>query len=149
MPRPRQLRGDYAHFQTMTTRWRDMDVYGHMNNVVFYEYVDTAVNEWLIAHAGLDLPDGDCIGLVVETACVFHASLELRDRLTTGLRVTRIGNSSVQYEVGLFRNEEDEASAEARFVHVYVDGESRRPTPLPECLRTALETIQSPRLRSP
>ena len=144
MPRPRRTRKDYVHFRTMTTRWRDNDVYGHLNNVVYYEYVDTCVNAWLIEARALEIPDGPVVGLVVETACVFHASISFPDRLSTGLAVSRVGTSSVQYEVGLFRDGEDMASAEARFIHVYVDEASRRPVPLPDRLRMAVEDLPGP-----
>ncbi|MEM8787378.1 MAG: thioesterase family protein [Pseudomonadota bacterium] len=138
MPRPRKTRTEYAHFRTMTTRWRDNDVYGHMNNAVYYEYVDAAVNGWIIDTGTLPIPDGPVVGLVVETSCVFHESLGFPDDVVAGLRVSRIGNSSVQYEVGLFRAQADAAAAEARFVHVYVDSQTRRPTPLPGAFRAAL-----------
>lgn len=125
----------------MATRWRDNDVYGHMNNAVFYEYVDTCVNNWLIESGALAVPDGPVIGFVVESACVFHESIGFPDQITTGLRVSRIGTSSVQYEIGLFRGEAENTAAEARFVHVYVDRKNRRPVPLPDDLRAALNLL--------
>ncbi|NNU81421.1 acyl-CoA thioesterase [Halovulum dunhuangense] len=142
MPRPRKTRTDYAHFARHTTRWRDNDVYGHMNNAVFYELVDAAVNDWIIGSGELDIPHGPVVGLVVESACVFHESLGWPDPVDAGLRVARIGNSSVQYEVGLFRGGADHAAAEARFVHVYVDRDSRRPVSLPDPFRSALARLQ-------
>ncbi len=142
MKRPRQTREAYAEFTSMTTRWRDNDVYGHMNNVVFYEYVDTCVNGWLIRSGALEVPGGPVIGLVVESACVFRAPLRFPEPLGTGLRASRIGTSSVQYEVGLFEGDCREAAAEARFTHVYVDRETRRPVPLSEEMRAALEAIR-------
>lgn len=141
MARVRSSRADYAQFKQMTTRWRDNDVYGHMNNVVFYEYVDTAVNAWLIENAGLDIPGGEVVGLVVETSCTYHASLGFPEPLDIGLRVSRIGNTSVTFEIGLFALAEQQAAAEARFTHVYVDAKTRRPVPLPQKFRTALQTL--------
>ena len=141
MPRERSSRADYAQFKQMTTRWRDNDVYGHMNNVVFYEYVDTAVNMWLIENAGLDIPNGEIVGLVVETACTFHGSLGFPEPLDVGLRVSRIGNTSVTFEIGLFDLNDQNAAAEARFTHVYVDSKTRRPVPLPEGLRISLQQL--------
>ncbi len=140
--RPRARRSEYASFRQMTTRWRDNDVYGHVNNVVYFEFVDSSVNRWLIEEGGLDIPSGPVIGLVVESACVYHDALAYPDRVETGLRVSRIGNSSVQYEVGIFRAGEDTAVAEARFTHVYVDRDTRRPVPLPDGLRTELRTLR-------
>lgn len=134
-------RADYKVFLELTTRWRDNDVYGHMNNVVYYEYFDTAVNGWLIREGLLTVGDSSVIGLVVETACQFLAPVAFPDRIAAGVRVKRLGRSSVGYEVGLFRNDEDQASAQGRFVHVYVDAQSRRPAPLPDPMRAALERI--------
>ena len=141
MARKRSSRADYAQFKQMTTRWRDNDMYGHMNNVVFYEYVDTAVNMWLIENAGLDIPNGEVVGLVVETSCTFHAPLGFPEPLDVGLRVSRIGNSSVTFEIGLFDASETQAAAEARFTHVYVDAKTRRPVPLPKAFRSALQSL--------
>ena len=141
MPRERSSRADYAQFSQMTTRWRDNDMYGHMNNVVFYEYVDTAVNTWLIKHSTLDIPHGPIVGLVVETACTFHASLGFPEPLDIGLRVARIGNTSVTFEAGMFAIGEDQAAAEARFTHVYVDAKTRKPAPLPDSFREALQGL--------
>ncbi|QHQ33979.1 acyl-CoA thioesterase [Algicella marina] len=142
MKRPRQTRRAYAYFTDMTTRWRDNDAYGHMNNVVFYEYVDTCVNGWLKASGALDVPGGPVIGLVVESACVFHAPLGFPEPVAVGLRVSRIGTSSVQYDVGLFAPDGREAAAEARFTHVYVARDTRRPMPLPDRMREALASLQ-------
>lgn len=142
MPRPRSTRKDYVVFHEMTTRWRDNDVYGHLNNVVFQEYVDSCVNAWLMGPGGLRIPDGPIIGLVVEAACIYHASISYPERIITGLRASRIGNSSVTFEVGLFREDDDDAAAEARFTHVYVDSATRRPVPLPNGLRQALEKLK-------
>jgi len=139
-PRP-SLRGDYRAFRTIPTRWMDNDVYGHMNNVVHYSLFDTAVNGWLIAQGALDPHAGAQVGLVVETGCRYHAEMAFPDVVTAGLRVARLGRSSVRYEIGLFRNEEAQAAAEGFFVHVYVDRLTRRPRPLEAALRRALEGI--------
>lgn len=134
-------RADYRAFRTIQTRWMDNDVYGHMNNVVHYSLFDTAVNGWLVEAGLLDLKASDQIGLVVETGCRYHAEMMFPDVISAGIRVARIGSSSVRYEVGLFRNDEDQASAEGFFIHVYVDRETRRPKPLSEIMRTTLQTI--------
>lgn len=134
-------RGAYRAFRTITTRWMDNDLYGHMNNVVHYSLFDTAVNGWLIENRVLDIHGGDQIGLVVETGCRYFGELAFPDIVTAGIRVAQIGSSSVRYEVGLFRNEVDVAAAEGFFIHVYVDRQTRRPKPLNAALRAALETI--------
>lgn len=136
----RTRRGDYRVFRTLTTRWMDNDVYGHMNNVVHYSLFDTAVNGWLIEAGALDFAGGGQIGLVVETGCRYFAEMAFPDVVTAGIRVGRHGNSSVRYEVGLFRNDDQEASAQGFFVHVYVDRESRRPQPVNAKLRQVLES---------
>lgn len=134
-------RADYRAFTEITTRWNDNDLYGHMNNVVHYALFDTAVNRWLIDNGVLDIHHGEQIGLVVETGCRYHGEIAYPDLVTAGLRVARLGTSSVRYELGLFRNDSDEAAAEGFFVHVYVDRETRRPSPLNAPLRAALETV--------
>jgi acyl-CoA thioester hydrolase len=142
MTRPRAGRADYALFETFAPRWRDNDVYGHVNNAVYYEYVDTVVNAWLIRSGALEVPGGAVVGLVVETGCTFHASLAFPDPVAAGLRVDRIGRSSVTYGVGLFAGDAPLAAAEARFTHVCVDRDSRRPVPLPATLRAALDGLR-------
>jgi acyl-CoA thioester hydrolase len=132
-------RGAYAAFYPIVTRWMDNDVYGHMNNVVHYSLFDTAVNGWLIEKGVLDIREGRQIGLVVETGCRYFSEMAFPDSVTAGLRVARLGTSSVRYEVGLFRNDEETAAAEGFFVHVYIDRASRRPAPLAPRLRAALE----------
>jgi acyl-CoA thioester hydrolase len=134
-------RKNYRAFSTIQTRWMDNDVYGHMNNVVHYSLFDTAVNGWLIGAGLLNPGKGEQIGLVVETGCRYFAEMMFPDVVTAGIRVARIGSSSVRYEVGLFRNDEEEAAAEGFFIHVYVDRESRRPRPLDEAMRTALGSL--------
>lgn len=135
-------RSAFVHLSQITTRWMDNDVYGHVNNVVYYSYFDTAVNSYLIGRGVLDIHHGAVIGLVVESGCQFHAPLSFPDVITAGLRVSRVGNSSVRYEIGLFRNGEPEARALGHFVHVYVDRETRRPVSLPADLREAVEMLQ-------
>ena len=134
-------RAAYKNFRAITTRWMDNDPYGHMNNVVHYSLFDTAVNGWLIENGVLDIHAGGQIGLVVETGCRYFSELAFPDMIAAGIRVARIGSSSVRYEVGLFRNDEDRAAAEGFFVHVYVDRTTRRPAPLNPQLRAALTTI--------
>lgn len=134
-------RSAYRHFQPITTRWMDNDVYGHVNNVIYYSYFDTVVNTYLIRGGVLDIESGDTIGLVIETQCNYFAALCFPDTVVAGLRVARLGNSSVRYEVGLFRNDEDVAAAQGHFVHVYVNRATRRPVPLPPALRDALQAL--------
>lgn len=133
----------YRAFRTITTRWMDNDIYGHMNNVVHYSLFDTAVNGWLIEKGTLDIHAGDQIGLVVETGCRYFSELAFPDVVTAGIVVTKLGTSSVRYEVGLFRNDEQFAAAEGFFVHVYVDRATKRPRPLAEGLRETLKGIKA------
>jgi acyl-CoA thioester hydrolase len=136
-------RSDFKHFQDIQTRWMDNDIYGHVNNVVYYSYFDTVVNQWLIENALLDMHGGDIIGLVVETRCAYFAPVGFPDALEAGLNVTRIGASSVSYEVGLFQRGAVRASAAGQFVHVYVDRAHRRPQPLTDVWRSALSRLTS------
>lgn len=138
---PKHLRRDYKHFQPITTRWHDNDIYGHVNNVVYYGFFDTAVNNYLIRQGGLDIQDGDIVGFVVSSACDYFASIAYPDLIEVGLRVARLGNSSVQYELAIFREGEQEACAAGRFVHVFVDRASNCPTAIPGRLRAALEAL--------
>jgi len=131
-------RASYVRFEPIETRWADNDVYGHVNNVAYYGYFDTAVNRALVAEGLLDIERGDPIGLVVETGCRYFASAAFPEALEAGLRIARLGTSSVRYEIGIFRSGEDEAIAEGFFIHVYVDRETRRPKPLPEAWRERL-----------
>ena len=137
-------RAGYPRHVPITTRWADNDVYGHVNNVVYYAFFDTAVNGLLVEAGALDIEKSPVIGLVVETGCRYHAPLAFPDRVTAGVRVARIGRSSVRYEIGLFRGDADAASAEGFFVHVYVDRATRRPVALPEPLRAVLEGWRQP-----
>ena len=134
-------RADYGHFRQVPTRWMDNDVYGHVNNVVYYSYFDTVVNLYLVHEGGLDFVSGPVIGIVAESLCRFRKALAYPEVIDAGLRVGRLGNSSVRYEIGLFRAGDDEAAAEGHFVHVFVDRETRRPTPIPDGMRAALARI--------
>lgn len=137
-------RGEFAHFLRIATRWMDNDVYGHLNNVVYYSYFDTAVNEHLIRSGGLDIQRSAAIGVVVETSCRFFRPLAFPASVDAGLRVARLGNSSVEYAIGLFGSDDDEAAAAGRLVHVWVDRAQRRPTALPPGIRAALADLQRP-----
>lgn len=144
MSRPaRPIRAQYPAFTQISTRWSDNDIYGHVNNSVYYFWFDTAVNEYLIKSGALDIHGGAVIGLVVETGCAYFAPTAFPDTIHAGVRVDHVGTSSVRYAVGLFANEDDAAAAAGHFTHVYVDRETRRPVPLPDALRTALEAIRS------
>ncbi len=134
-------RNAYRHFQSIPTRWMDNDVYGHVNNVVYYSYFDTVVNQYLIEQRALNIETSKVIGLVVETQCQYFASITFPDVVHAGLRVAKLGKSSVRYEIGLFRNDERAASAQGYFIHVYVDRATRRATALPADLRAVLERI--------
>jgi acyl-CoA thioester hydrolase len=136
-------RSAYKHFLPLQTRWADNDVYGHVNNVAYYGYFDTIVNEYLIASGALDIHEGAVIGLVVETSCKYCAPLEFPQKLEGGLRVAKIGNSSVRYEIAIFALGADKPAAEGHFVHVYVDRATRKPTSLPAALRKTLEKISA------
>ena len=136
-----EQRGTYPYFRTIQTRWMDNDAYGHVNNVTYYSYFDTIVNEHLIREGGLDIARGPAVGLVVETACTFRKSLAFPDAIDAGMRVARLGNSSVTYEIGLFRAGDDEPAATGRFVHVWVDRSTQRPVPIPPAVRTALQPL--------
>lgn len=141
---PPPVRSDFRHFLAIPTRWMDNDAYGHVNNVVYYSYFDTVVNQFLIARGVLDVERGPVIGLVVETGCRFFRAVSFPDTLQAGLRVDHLGTSSVRYAIGIFREGEDQAAAQGHFVHVYVDRATRRPVPLPEKLRRVLELVRGP-----
>ncbi|MBS7807382.1 thioesterase family protein [Variovorax sp. PCZ-1] len=131
----------YRAFMSITTRWMDNDVYGHVNNVVYYSWFDTAVNGHLIAQGALDIHAGASIGLVVETQCHYFAPIAFPQKVTAGIRVAHIGKSSVRYEVGLFADDEEMCAAKGHFVHVYVNRETRRPTELPPALLQAVQAL--------
>jgi len=134
-------RAQYVHFLPIQTRWSDNDAYGHVNNVVYYSWFDTVVNEYLIASGALDIQASAVVGLVVETQCNYFSELAFPQRVDAGLRVAHAGRSSVRYELALFGALSDTASAQGHFVHVYVDRASRRPVPLPTPLRAAVERL--------
>ena len=140
-PEPRQDRASFAWWLEMPTRWMDNDVYGHVNNVQYYSFFDTAVNLHLIRHGGLDIQSSPVIGYVVETRCQYRKSLVFPDVVEAGIRVARIGRSSVTYEVGLFRQGDADLAAFGHFVHVYVDRQTNRPAPIPAVARAAMETL--------
>ena len=139
--KPPASRTDFRAFQPMPTRWMDNDAYGHVNNVVYYSWFDTVVNRFLIEADVLDIATSPTVGLVVETGCRYHASVTYPDEVTIGLRVARLGTSSVRYELAVFRAGEETASAEAHFVHVYVDRATQRPVPIPEDARAAMRGL--------
>jgi acyl-CoA thioester hydrolase len=141
---PARCRAGYRFFLSIPTRWMDNDIYGHVNNVVYYSYFDTAVNEHLIRAAGLDIRHGAAMGVVVETSCRYYKPLSFPEVLDAGVRVTKLGNSSVRYEIALFRAGDDEPAATGHFVHVWVDRMNRRPTPLPAVVREALAALLVP-----
>jgi len=134
-------RTDYKHFLPLQTRWADNDIYGHINNVAYYGFFDTIVNDYLIAAGALDIHDGSVIGLAVETGCKYFAPLAFPEKLEGGLRVAHIGNSSVRYELAIFKTGDDAPAAQGHFVHVYVDRETRKPVSLPDTLREVLEQL--------
>jgi acyl-CoA thioester hydrolase len=134
-------RVDYPYFLAIPTRWMDNDTYGHVNNVIYYSYFDTVVNEHLVRAGGLDIHHAPAIGLVVETSCRFYRPLSFPDTVDAGLRVAKIGMSSVTYEIALFRRDDDAPAATGRFVHVWVERATQRPTPVPEPIRAALAPL--------
>ena len=140
-PQP-EPRSNYKAFRTISTRWMDNDAYGHVNNVVYYSWFDTVVNAHLIEHGALDIQHGETIGLVIETQCNYFAPVEFPQTVEAGLRVARIGRSSVRYEVGLFVQGAPVTAAKGHFIHVYVDRAQRRPTDLPPQLKSVLEALQ-------
>lgn len=137
----RRSKNQYAHLTDIQTRLMDNDAYGHINNVVYYSYFDTAVNGYLISEGALDLNDSAVIGLVVETSCQYFKPLKFPQKITVGIAASKIGNSSVIYQIGIFAEGEEEPAAEGHFVHVYVDRDTNTPTVLPVKLRTAVEAI--------
>jgi acyl-CoA thioester hydrolase len=137
-------RDGYPHFETISTRWMDNDVYGHVNNVVYYSFFDTAVNRYLIERGALDLAAGEVIGLVVETHCNYFSPLSFPQPVQAGVRVAHAGRSSVRYEIALFAQGQERAAAAGHFVHVYVDRLTRRPIDrFPEALEKALHPLKA------
>ena len=144
--RPRsEPRDAYRAFRTITTRWMDNDQYGHVNNVVYYSWFDTAVNAYLIEQGVLDTDNGTVIGFVIETQCQYFAPLAFPQNVEAGIRVAHIGSSSVRYEVGLFAEGAPDTAAKGHFIHVYVDRATQRPVPLPTALKSVLEQLQWPK----
>ncbi|HTU13681.1 MAG TPA: thioesterase family protein [Solirubrobacterales bacterium] len=139
---PAPSREQFLHFRKISTRWKDNDIYGHVNNVEYYSFFDTVINAWLIEQGGLDIHNGQTIGVCAESRCRFLASIAFPDEIEAGLRVGRLGNSSVRYEIGLF-NPEGEALAEGYFVHVFVDRATRSPRPMPETIRASLQRLET------
>ncbi len=136
-------REDFGHFLPIPTRWKDNDVYGHVNNVEYYSYFDTVINTFLITRGGLDIHRGGVIGLCAESHCRFHSELAFPETVEAGLRVEHLGNSSVRYGIGLFRPGQDSPAAVGWFVHVFIDRATRRSHPIPASIRAALEPLQS------
>lgn len=137
-------RSGYPHFQVIPTRWMDNDIYGHVNNVVYYSYFDTVINRYLISAGGLDIVSGEVIGVAAESHCRYLRGIAFPTDIDAGLAVGKLGRSSVRYEIGLFPKDETEVAAEGHFVHVFVDRVSRRPMPIPDRLRQALERLMIP-----
>ena len=136
-------REHYPHLLEIQTRWNDNDVYGHVNNVEYYGYFDTVINHWLITEGGLDIHGGGgAIGFCVESHCVYHAPLSFPATIEAGLRVGKLGNSSVRYEIGIFRAGAEEPAASGWFVHVFVDPSSREPVAIPGSIRDGLERLR-------
>ena len=134
-------RSGFAHVSPIQTRWSDNDVYGHVNNVTYYSYFDTAVNGWLIDHGALDIHRGDVVGYVVDTSCSYFSPVAFPDRLNVGIRVAKLGRSSVRYELAVYRDDDELPVAAGNFVHVYVDRTTGRSAPIPGATRAALETL--------
>ena len=141
MQQPQHLREHYRHFQPITTRWHDNDLYGHVNNVTYYSYFDTAVNSYLIETGGLDIRHGEIVGFVVSSSCDYFESIAFPERIEVGLRIGKLGNSSVHYELAVFREGELQACAAGRFVHVFVDRQSTQPVSIPQPLRQAMALL--------
>lgn len=139
-PQP-QSRSSYVHFTPITTRWADNDVYGHVNNVTYYSYFDSAINGYLALSGALDIHQSPVVGFVVETHCNFFASLEFPRPIEVGIRVTHIGTSSVRFELGVFEKDAELSSASGHFVHVYVNRQTRRPVPVPEVFLQAIRPL--------
>jgi acyl-CoA thioester hydrolase len=140
-------RSAFAHFLAIPTRWMDNDVYGHVNNVVYYSYFDTAVNQFLIERGVLDIHKGEVVGFVVDSGCAYFSSISFPDTIHAGLRVAKLGNSSVRYEIALYRNDDPLPCAAGHFVHVYVERSSNRSVPIPASVRTVLMTIEAAPIR--
>jgi acyl-CoA thioester hydrolase len=138
---PLPTRDDYGVLYPITTRWSDNDIYGHVNNVMYYSYFDSAANRYLIEEGGLDINDGSVVGFVVNSGCQYHAPIAYPEAIEAGVRVDKLGNSSVQYGIAIFREGREEAVAHGHFVHVFVERAENRSVPIPQSLRTALQRI--------
>lgn len=136
-------RSAFPHFLAIQTRWMDNDVYGHVNNVVYYSYFDTAVNQFLIERGVLDIHKGEVVGFVVDSGCSYFSPIAFPDTVHAGIRVSKLGNSSVRYEIALYRNDNALPAATGHFVHVYVERSSNRSVPIPARMRAVLETLTS------
>lgn len=134
-------RSDYRVFYPVTTRWMDNDINGRINNVTYYSYFDTAANTFLINHCDLDIYKGEIIGLVVSSSCEYLSPIAFPDKIEVGLRIDRLGNSSVQYGMAIFRDNQEQACAFGNFIHVFVDRVSNKPTRIPELMRKSLQKI--------
>lgn len=137
-------RSAFPHFLAIPTRWMDNDVYGHVNNVQYYSYFDTAVNQFLIARGVLDIHQGEVVGFVVDSGCSYFSPVSFPDLVHVGVRVAKLGRSSVRYELAIFRNEDELPAAAGHFVHVYVERSSGRAVPIPDAVLRVLSTIASP-----
>lgn len=137
-----ETRDRFAHFLTIPTRWMDNDLYGHVNNVVYYSYFDTVINQYLIAQGGLDIAQAPVIGIAAESLCRFRRELTFPQVVEAGLRVAHLGNSSVRYEIGLFTQDQEQAAAAGYFVHVFVRRDTNKPVPIPPTIRQALERLR-------
>ena len=142
MASERITRAEYRHFTTIETRWMDNDAYGHVNNVVYYSFFDTAVNKWLIEQGVLEVSESHAIGLVVETGCRYFSAVTFPERVAAGLRVAHVGNSSVRYEIALFSDDSDVAAAAGHFVHVYVNRDTRESVRIPDNVRLVLHQLK-------
>jgi acyl-CoA thioester hydrolase len=134
-------RGDYKVFYPITTRWSDNDIYGHVNNVIYYSYFDSVANRYLIEEGSLDISDGRIVGYVVNSGCQYHAPITYPESIEAGVRVDKLGNSSVQYGIAIFKTGEEQAAAHGHFVHVFVERAENKSVPIPQNLRVALENI--------
>ena len=132
---------EYNYFCQLSTRWNDNDIYGHINNIIYYALFDTAVNKWLIKNKLIDIKNGQNIGLIVQSGCNYFSSFEYPENINAGIRVTKIGKSSVRYEVGLFKEKEELSSADGFFIHVYVDRKTNKPIALDYNFKNTLDTI--------
>lgn len=135
-------RDHYPHFSTISTRWMDNDIYGHLNNVHYYSFFDTVIAEYLVLEGGFEFASADVIGLAIESSCRYRRPLAFPVQIHMGLRVAHLGNSSVRYEVGVFAADEHSAAADGYFVHVFVARETIKPIPIPDRIRAALARLK-------